>query len=296
VAKKGNVYQSALVKLLLCAMVIAGCRNRESDDGVAVSVFCGAANKPALQEIAARFERQSGVKVEVVFGGSGSLLSRMELSCKGDIYLSGSPDFISVGYRKKLLIPNSDRTVAYLVPAIITPAGNKKEILTLEDLARPGVRIGIANPKTVCLGLYTVELLERNGLFAPVMSNVVTFGGSCSKTANLAAMGMVDAVIGWSVFHDWNPAAMEIVPIAAEKIPRISYVAIAIPVFTKDRTRSQRFIDYVMSDTGKSIYERFGYLTDRHTAQAIAHGATTGGEYHLPPAYYELINKAFQAK
>jgi len=277
-------------------IIAAGCRNRENDKGVTLSVFCGAANKPALQEIAARFERQTGVKIEVVFGGSGSLLSQMELSCKGDIYLSGSPDYISVGYRKGLLIPNSDRTVAYLVPAIITPAGKKADIRTLEDLARPGVRIGIGNPKTVCLGLYSVELLERNGLLAPVMSNVVTFGGSCSKTANLAAMGMVDAVIGWSVFHDWNPAAMEVVPIAAEKIPRISYVAIALPVFAKNRALSQRFIDYVMSDTGKKTYKRFGYITDRHRAQAIAPGATIGGEYHLPTAYYELLNKAFQAK
>jgi molybdate transport system substrate-binding protein len=242
-----------------------------------------------MEEIAGRFERETGIQVNTIFGGSGTLLSQIELSQQGEIYLPGSPDYILIANRKGLLVEGSDRIVAYLVPAIITPADNPAGIHALSDLARPGSRVGLGNPETVCLGLYAVELLEANGLLEGVMKNVVTFGGSCSKTANLAAMSKLDAVLGWRVFHFWNPDRMTYVPIDPEKIPRISYIPISIPIHTRDLELSQSFIDFVLSSAGRSVYEDLGYLTDLEKAKMLAPGASVGGEYALPKEYFELL-------
>jgi molybdate transport system substrate-binding protein len=242
-----------------------------------------------MQEIAARFEQETGIKVNMVFGGSGTLLSQIELSRKGEIYLPGSPDYIIIGNRKKLLIEDSQRIVAYLVPAIITPAGNPANVHSLQDLARSGVRVGIGNPQTVCLGLYAVELLEANGLLEKVMKNVVTFGASCSKTANLAAMSQLDAILGWKVFHSWNPDRMTYVPVAPQSIPRISYIPIAIPVYTRDLQLSKSFIDFVLSPGGMSVYRDLGYITDLEAARQLAPSASVGGEYALPDEYFDLL-------
>jgi molybdate transport system substrate-binding protein len=242
-----------------------------------------------MQEIAARFERETGIQVKTVFGGSGTLLSQIELSRQGEIYLPGSPDYIIIGNRKKLLVEGSERIVAYLVPAIITPAGNPANVHSLQDLARKGVRVGIGNPQTVCLGLYAVEFLQANGLLEDVMKNVVTFGASCSKTANLAAMSQLDAILGWRVFHFWNPGRMTYVPIEPRKIPRISYIPIAIPVHTKDRRLSESFIDFVLSPEGMSVYRDLGYITDLETARQLAPSASVGGEYVLPDEYFDLL-------
>ena len=275
----------SLVLLAICL----GCGQRGEDAAASLTVFCGSASKPAMQEIAARFEHETGIKVNTVFGGSGTLLSQIELSQKGEIYLPGSPDYIIIGNRKKLLIEDSQRIVAYLVPAIITPAGNPANVHSLQDLARPGVRVGIGNPQTVCLGLYAVELLEANGLLEKVMKNVVTFGASCSKTANLAAMSQLDAILGWKVFHSWNPERMAYVPIAPQKIPRISYIPIAIPVHTRDLQLSKSFIDFVLSPSGMSVYRELGYITDLEAAKELAPSARVGGEYALPGEYFDLL-------
>ena len=217
--------QRRIVLLLFLLVLVLGCGQKEEEDRKdSITVFCGSANKPAMEEIAVRFEQERGIRVNMIFGGSGTLLSQIELSKQGEIYLPGSPDYVLIAERKKLVIEKSDRIVAYLIPAIITPAGNPANIQSLQDLARAGVRIGIGNPETVCLGLYGVEILERNDLLVPVLKNVVTFGGSCSKTANLAAMNKVDAILGWRDFHFWNPERMTYVPIAPQKIPRISYI------------------------------------------------------------------------
>ena len=245
--------------------------------------------KPAMERITARFEEKTGIEVNTIFGGSGTLLSQIELSQQGEIYLPGSPDYIIIANRKKLLVEGSERIVAYLVPAVITPAANPAGVRSLEDLGRPGARVGLGNPETVCLGLYAVELLETNGLLEAVMKNVVTFGGSCSKTANLAAMSKLDAILGWRVFHYWNPDRMAHVAIAPQRIPRISYIPIAIPVHTRDIQLSRSFVEFVLSPAGLSVYEDLGYLTDLERAKELAPRASVGGEYTLPDGYFDLL-------
>jgi molybdate transport system substrate-binding protein len=182
------------------------------------------------------------------------------------------------------------------VPAIITPKDNPAEIHSLQDLTKPGIRAGVGNPETVCLGLYGVELLEKNGLFEDVMSNVVTFGASCSKTANLVAMNKVDAILGWRVFHFWNSERMDYVPISPEQIPRISYIPISIPVYTKDINLSKMFIDFVLSRQGRKIYEKFGYITVEDKAEEFAPQATIGGEYVLSESYFDFMNNRWRKK
>ncbi len=270
---------------------IVGCAPHGEGEEKSIHVFCGSANKPAMSEIASIFERERGVRVNMTFGGSGTLLSQIELSKQGEIYLAGSPDYIIIGERKKLLIKGSDRIVAYLAPAIITPAGNPANIRSLDDLTRPGVRLGIGNPETVCLGLYGIEILEKNGLLKKAMENVITFGGSCSKTANLAALGQVDTILGWRVFHFWNPERMDFVSIAPDRIPRISYIPIAIPVFTRSMDLSNEFIDFVLSPKGREIYKRHGYITSLEKAREFSPRATIGGEYKLPPEYFEALKE-----
>lgn len=277
--------------IILLAGSLNGCRGSVGKSPESLTVYCGAASKPAMEEIAKKYRAERGIEVNLIFGGSGTLLSQLELSRRGEIYLPGSPDYIMIGEKKNLLVKGSDRTVAYLVPAVITPAGNPAGIESLEDLAREGVRVGIGNPESVCLGLYAVELLEKNGMLEPVMKNVVTFGGSCSKTANLAAMGHVDAVLGWRVFHYWNRERMDLVPVAPEKIPRIATIPISIPVCTRDMELSRSFIDFVLSPEGRKVYESLGYITNRQEALAFAPKARIGGLYTLPDRYFELIKQ-----
>ncbi len=276
---------------VVVAILIISCGKSKKDSNKSITVFCGSANKPAMEKIANLFEQEKKIKVNMIFGGSGTLLSQLELSKRGEIYLPGSPDYIIIGNKKELLIKGSDRIVSYLIPAIITPKDNPKKIGSLNDLTNPDIRIAIGNPKTVCLGLYGIELLDKNGLLEDVLKNVVTFGASCSKTANLAAMNKVDAILGWRVFHFWNPERMEYIPISSDQIPRISYIPISIPIFTKDINLSKMFIDFVLSSKGRKIYEDLGYIVNKEDAKKIAPQATIGGEFKLPKKYFDSISK-----
>jgi len=259
--------------------------------GKEIFFFCGAATKAPMEEIIPLYQKQSGVKVNVIYGGSGTLLSQMELARRGDVYLCGSPDYITIGERKKLLIPGSDRRISYLVPAILVPEGNPKNIRTLDDLAKPGVRVGMGNPETVCLGLYGLELLDYNQLMDKVLPNVIVFAKSCEDTATLAILGKVDAILGWDVFESWAPDKVDWVKIEKNRIPRLAYVPVAIPIYVKDRQTAEDFINYLFSDEAKKVWTKYGYISDIKEAKKYASRSKVGGEYNIPAKYYEILKK-----
>ena len=209
-----------LAASLLILTSLGGCSRQTASSAHEISVFAGSASKPALDEAASAFEKQTGVKVYLTYGGSGTVLSQMELSKTGDIYIPGSPDYLVKSESKKITDPTSTKIVAYLVPAICVQSGNPKNIQSLSDLAKPGIKVGIGNPTTVCVGLYAIEILDNNHLLADVYKNIVTQAASCDNTATLISLKSVDAVMGWGVFHNWDPKNIDTVYLKPEQITR----------------------------------------------------------------------------
>ncbi len=251
----------------------------------AITVFCGAATKPAMEEAAKAFEMETGIRVYLNFGGSGAVLSQMKLSRSGDLFIPGSPDYMEKAKREGLVLPDTERILAYLIPAILVQHGNPKNIRALADLAWPGIEVGIGNPKAVCVGLYAIEILEYNGLLKDVGKNIVTYAESCSKTAALIALGSVDAIIGWRVFSEWHPGSMDVVYLKPDQIPRLAYVPGAVSTFAKDGKSARAFLDFLVSPAGRKIFAKLGYITTESQAREFAPAAKIGGEYVLPRTY-----------
>jgi len=255
-------------------------------DKGALEIFVGSASKPATEEAVRRFEEQTGTRVNLHFGGSGKMLSEMKLSERGDLYFPGSSDFMELAKREKLVLEETAEIVVYLIPAINVPAGNPKGILSLEDLTRPGLKIGIARPDTVCVGLYAAEILEKNGLTQKLRNKIRTHAPSCAKTAQLITLNVVDAILGWRVFAYWNPERIETILLRPDQIPRIGTIPIAISSFCKDRKRARAFIDFLLSDQARAIYKRWNYLvTEEEAREFVLPEAPVGGTWELPESW-----------
>lgn len=256
-----------------------------------IAAFCGSASKPAMEEAARVFEKKTGIKVDLHFSGSGTTLSQMKMSRRGDLYIPGSPDYMVKAERDGVVDPRTVKIIAYLVIAIDVQPGNPKDIRTLSDLARPGIKVGIGNPEAVCVGLYAMEVLERSGLLKEVEKNIVTHAPSCSATASLLAMKKVDAIIGWRVFSKWNPDKIEVVFLKPDEVPRLAYIPAAISTYSKDRENAQGFMDFLTSPEGQKIFARWGYIATEKEVRKFAPKAEIGGEYKLPKDYKPLGSK-----
>ena len=260
-----------LITLLLVSAESLGAAEKR------VIAFCGAASKPAMEEAADVFKKQTGIQIDLQFGGSGTMLSQMKLARRGDLYIPGSPDYMIKAEKERLIDSKTIKIIAYLIPAIGVQPGNPKNIKTLADLAKPGVKVGIGNPEAVCVGLYAIEILTQQKLLENVQKNIVTHAPSCAATESLIVMKKVDAVLGWDVFSKWNPGKIETVFLKSNEIPRIAYIPAAISTYSQDKENAQRFIDFLVSQEGQKIFSKWGYIIKEDEARKFAPKAKIGG-------------------
>lgn len=249
-------------------------------------IFAGSASQPPTEEAAKVFEKKTGAKVDLVFGGSGAVLSQMKLGKKGDLYFPGSSDFMEKAKKDGEVLPETEAKVVYLVNAINVQKGNPKNIHTLKDLTRPGLKVAIANPETVCVGLYAVEIIEKSMTpeeKAAFKANLINYTDSCDKTATAISLKTVDAVIGWSVFQYWDPEHIESIPLNPNEVFRIGYIPIAVSKYTQNKSLAQQFIDFLVSDEGKAIFKKSQYfMTPSEASAYIGQERPIGGEYTVP--------------
>ena len=249
-----------------------------------VTVFAGSAAQPPLEEAAKAFEVKSGTRITLHFGGSGAMLSQIRLTGLGDLYIPGSPDYMAKA-KEFNLIDGEETRLAYLVPAILVAKGNPKQIKTLQDLADKDVRVGIANPGSVCVGLYAVEILYANKLEKQIRPNLRGQVESCAKTAAMLPLGTVDAVLGWREFATWSPQAIEAIPLNPQEIPRLAYIPAARLRHAKNADNAKAFVAYLKSAEGQAIFNKWGYFTAEEDARKLAPTARIGETYALPEGW-----------
>lgn len=270
----------------LAALILSLCLLPASGTALAepLVVFCGFANQAAAARIAAAFEKESGRKVELIFGTGGRLLAQIKLSRRGDVFWPGSEDFIAFARRDGLLSGREHRAVAYHIPALLVPPGNPAGVAGLDDLARPGLKVVIPNPEATASGRAAIELLERNGLLEAVMGNVAAFAATPPQAARFAASGHADAVITWDIHRKDLRGLVGEVPVAPERIPRLIVVPAAELASTRDPAATVEFLDFLSSPAARAILAETGFLT-RDDAPRFPN-AEIGGLYEMPALDY----------
>ena len=257
----------AVAVLVLAAVSVAVLRAHSASGGGGAPVLrvylCAAAEK-AWKEIIPLFERETGVRVEAVYGSSGFLLTQLE-RVGGDIYAPASPYYMRLAEQRGLVDSGSVRVVAYLYPVILVPRGNPAGVHGLEDLARPGLRVGLGDPRSVAVGRYAERLLRRLGLWDAVARHAVYAANVAQLTAYVAT-GAVDAAITWHVNHYWYPSRTEVVWIPCRLWESLgpSYIPIAVARGSRHPVLARKFIEFVTeSPEARRILARYHYGLDR---------------------------------
>lgn len=266
--------------LQLLIIGLLGCTVLAAEHGPVI-VFAGSASQPPLEEAARAFERKTRIPIVLHQGGSGAMLSQIRLSGHGDLYIPGSPDYMQKAIEYELVATVPTR-IAYLVPAMIVAEGNPLNIRHIEDLTRAEVRIGIADPDGVCVGLYAVELLEANGLLETLRPKITGMVESCAKAAALIPLKLVDVVLGWREFEAWRPDVMDAVLPRPSEIQRLAYIPAAQLRQAANPHGAEQFLAFLTSEEGRAIFRKWGYDTEEEAVRRFAPDAQIGGEYQVP--------------
>ena len=101
---------------------------------VEITVFCAASNQAVMEEIRRDYEKETGRKVVIQYGASQTLLSQIEVTGSGDIFLPADDSFLTIAREKKLV--EEVLPVATMQCGVVVLKGNPKSIHQLSDLFR----------------------------------------------------------------------------------------------------------------------------------------------------------------
>lgn len=236
-----------------------------------MSVFAAAGARPAIDEVCQKFEEQYGIKVEVSYGGGGEMLSKMILARSGDVYIAPEQTFMEAAEEKGVIDPKTIRSVAYMIPVIAVQKGNPKQIITVGDLARPGIRVAITRQETTLLGKYAPEIFHKAGLAEAIEKNIATQASHPDSLLTILVMGQVDAGIIWHFYQTLAPDEIETILLSPEQLTGIGEMQVAVSTYSEASRSAQQFIDFLTSAEGKAIFQKHGYIVDGEEVKKYWH-------------------------
>ena len=246
------------IPLMAIYLTIQGCGKAEDKT---LKLFCGGGIRPPINEIIELFEEETGIEVKPNYAGSGVLLTQIQLTQDGDLYMPGDEMFILRAEEKGYI--TEKRFAAYFVPILLVQKGNPKRINSLEDMGKPGVRVGIGDPEACAIGEVTKSILEKNGLEIQMRENIVYTSTTVIELANAVKLKTIDAAVVWDAIAAFYTEDSEVV-----QIPQEQNVIVRIPIgvlsFSQKKELARKFIDFVASDRGRRIFEKYGYTTKLH--------------------------------
>ncbi len=231
----------------------------EDGDGSALMFYCAAGIKIPVEEVVEAYEVEYGVQIRLEYAGSGTLLSRLRVAGRGDLYLAGDSSYIELGREQGLVaeaIP-----AAQLRPVIAVPKGNPKNIASVADLTRDDLRIGLGAPEAASIGKQGKALLESIGRWDAVSGAARdrgVFKPTVNEVANDVKLGAVDAGIVWDATVEQYPE-LEAVQIEGSD-GFVQNVAVAILESSERPTAALRFARYLTArDKGLPVFAKHGF-------------------------------------
>jgi len=226
-------------------------------------LFAGAGLRQPTDQLVRIFQQESGHAVRVNYGGSGQLMSSILASGQGDLFMPGA-----LFYIQKLhdmgCIDSSKTVVAHtaVVGVNIRKAG---VIGSFEDLARPGVRLALGDPKAMAFGRAAQTILSHSALKDQILRNVVVYAATVKQLAMYVAQGDVDAsIIGRADAYQFQDR-IQMFPIPTAYF-QPETVAVAVLKSSQYLDAASRFRDFIASKRGIAMFERFGFLALNETA------------------------------
>ena len=257
--------------LVLCLLFAAGCTS-SSPSGVkstavvsavastpaasqdSILVFAGAGLKAPLDEIGTAFTQKYGIPVSYNYGGAGTLVSQMNLTRKGDVFMPGSTVEFKTAQDQGLV--TTSQLVAYHVPVIAVQKGNPKNITSLRDFAQSGLKVALGDANATAIGKAGAKMFTKLNISAAVEKNVVTRTPTINELTVIMNTGQADAALLTLDQIDATKVDAITIPV---KDNNVLITPIGITTYTQNTDAANKFVAYVASDEGKAFFAKHGF-------------------------------------
>ncbi len=256
-----NLRRPTVLAILGIAFICQLCAAQE------ITVAAAADLQSAMQDVAARFERETGKKVKVIFGSSGNFFQQIQNGAPFDMFFSANLD-----YPKKLeaagLIENGSY-YQYAKGKIVVwvPQDSKINVNSgLKALLDPSVKkIAIANPLHAPYGQAAVSAMQKEGIYDRAKDKFV-LGENISQTASFVVSGSADiGVVALSLALSPNMKDRgRYKEIPTDEYPPIEQACVILSS-SKNKGIAQQFLSYFKSPAVADLMVGYGFDVSSRT-------------------------------
>jgi molybdate transport system substrate-binding protein len=244
--------------------LLARLRSSDDIDAEKLVMYCAAGMRTPVEEIARQYEGLYGVKIEMQYGGSNTLLGQLDVNrtSPADIYLAADDFYTSLAREKGLaeeILP-----IAEMWPVVAVRKGNPKSIHGLGDLLQKDVKIALASPGQAAIGKAVKQRLEAAGQWDALNAQITrrgVFKTTVNEVANDVKLGAVDAGIVWNTLAAMPQYRDDLETFdLAELGGDPDLVSVAILKSSGSPASALRFARYLTArDKGLPVFKEYGF-------------------------------------
>lgn len=234
-----------------------------------LTVLAAASLAESFGELGKLFEAQNpGVKVEFSFASSQQLATQLEQGAPADVFASASKKYMDTAVKVGRVNEADSAVFAKNRLVVIVPKGNPAGIKMLKDLAKPGLKLDLAD-KAVPVGQYSLEFLDKavkDAAFGAsfkddVLKNVVSYEENVKAVLTKVQLGEADAGIVY---------VTDITLAAADKVEKldipdalntIATYPLAPVADSKNADLAKAFTAMVLAPEGQAVLAKYGFIT-----------------------------------
>ncbi len=215
--------------------------------------YSGGVNRIVIDSTIRAFEKREGVEVVTVYNGCGILVSQIKAGQKPDAYLTCDTSFMNQVKDDFMDIKDVSQTQI----VIITDKANNKNIKSMRDLAKPGLKVGMCNPRQSALGTLTMKLLQGCSVKDKILANVRSQTPTADLLVNQMRTGSLDAAIVYKANTAKVKDKFTIVPIDLKEANATQNLGLNI--YSNHKNLMERFFKVITSENSKHKYEMNGF-------------------------------------
>jgi molybdate transport system substrate-binding protein len=248
-----NIRRPILV--LLVALVCQLCAGQE------ITVAAASDLQSAMQEVAARFEKETGKTVKTIYGSSGNFFQQIQNGAPFDMYFSANLDYPRKLEAAGLTEPGSYYQYAKGKIVIWVPNESKIDLSSgMQALLAPSVnKVAVANPEHAPYGQAAVAAMRKQNLYDRLKDKFV-LGENISQTVSFVVSGSADAgIVALSLVLSPNMKDKgRYVAIPDGDYPPIEQACVILGR-SKNKETAVQFLSFLKTDAAGELLRRYGF-------------------------------------
>jgi molybdate transport system substrate-binding protein len=265
-------YAVPLAASLVSMLALGACGASTAGGGTSaapmtLNVFAASSLTEAFTAMQATFQAaHRNVTITYNFGGSDTLATQITQGAPADVFASANTKQMDVVVKGGEVTGASVKTFAHNRLVVIYPKANPAHLQTLQDLAKPNLKLDLA-ANTVPVGQYALDFLTKASadpafgadFKANVLKNVVSYETDVKAVLTKVSLGEADAGIVYTTDAATQADSVETIAIP-DALNSIAVYPIAPVKNSMHVDLAAQFTDYVSSSDGQAALAKSGFL------------------------------------